>query len=62
MFAVSGAESAAQARDLLQRLLCKDPALRLGGSGGGGGYADIMAHPWFADIDWSALNNVSPPW
>lgn len=73
--AVSPAVCAAQAKDLLQRLLCKDPARRIGGTEsdsatgngngtgiGSKGYAEIMAHPWFADIDWSALNSMPPPW
>jgi serine/threonine protein kinase len=39
------------AEDLVRRLLHPDPAARLGGgSASGGGFADILAHPWFAPL------------
>jgi serine/threonine protein kinase len=54
----------ANARDLVQRLLMKNPAQRLGNLAGGVG--DIQNHPWFvaAGFDWSALESrtVSPPY
>lgn len=36
---------------LLRALLTPDPAVRLGA----GGCAAVMAHPWFAPLDWGAL-------
>lgn len=44
-------------------MLERDPNKRLGWRPGGGGFADIKAHPWFAGIDWDALYNkqVVPP-
>lgn len=68
---------AEQARDLLHRLLCKDPHQRIGSGNNGGNsgsgsghsvnetsapYSEIMAHAWFADIDWATLNSMPPPW
>jgi serine/threonine protein kinase len=47
-----------QARDLLRRLLARDPTQRIGW----GGYQEIMRHEWFADICWGALNSMPPPW
>lgn len=41
------------AKDLLQRLFVKDAAQRLGG--GASDSEPIKAHPWFSQIDWSAL-------
>jgi len=44
-----------QSKDLLTKLLTKDPSQRLGG-----GVADaeeIKSHPWFSSIDWNALIN-----
>jgi serine/threonine-protein kinase RIM15 len=47
-----------EARDLMERLMCTDPAKRLGAnmdekfaSGG----EEIRNHPWFADINWDSL-------
>ncbi|KAI0474811.1 serine/threonine-protein kinase gad8 [Xylaria cf. heliscus] len=39
------------ARDLLKRLLDRDPAKRLGANGS----AEIKSHPFFEDIDWKTL-------
>lgn len=47
-----------QAKDLLRRLLARDPTQRIGS----GGYQEIMQHEWFADICWGALNTMTPPW
>ena len=38
-------------KDLLQRLLCKDPGARLGCEGGG----EIRSHGWFFGVNWEAL-------
>jgi len=40
-----------EAKSLLEGLLTRDPALRLGSKGGD----DVKAHPWFADIQWDKL-------
>lgn len=47
------------ARDLLQRLLTKEHENRLGFNG----IEEIMAHPFFADMDWNKLQRleVEPP-
>ena len=39
------------AADLIDKLLVKDPRMRLGTGGGD----DVMKHPWFADISWELL-------
>lgn len=43
-----------EAKDLIEKLLVVDVAKRLGGTRGGGA-DEVMAHPWFAGIDWDAL-------
>lgn len=47
----------------IRAFLERDPNKRLGYRPGGGGFADIMAHPWFAGLDWDALYRkaVVPP-
>lgn len=45
--------------DLLRRLLDKDRTTRLGA--GQSGYKEIMAHPYFAGIDWQRAADLSPP-
>lgn len=42
-----------EAKDFISRLLCVDPARRLGSSPHG--WRDVMAHPWFARIDWALM-------
>lgn len=42
------------AKDLIEKLLVVDVTKRLGGTRGGGA-VEVMAHPWFAGIDWDAL-------
>ncbi|CAG9462493.1 unnamed protein product [Pedinophyceae sp. YPF-701] len=41
-------------RDLIERLLCMNPAERLGHNGAG----EIKMHPWFADVHWSQLSKT----
>ena len=47
--------------DLIEKLLDKDPAKRLGSSGSSD---EILAHPWFADLDIGALmaKKIDPPY
>lgn len=40
------------AADLCRRLLDKDPCSRLGARGG---CKEVMAHPWFKDVDWENI-------
>ncbi|GAA5883482.1 hypothetical protein JCM3774_003598 [Rhodotorula dairenensis] len=49
-----------EVKDLLLKLLERDPEKRLGAKGGA---AEIQAHPFFASIDWTrlAVRRVSPP-
>eukprot|EP00753_Platysulcus_tardus_P020520 PLAT8172.2.p1 GENE.PLAT8172.2~~PLAT8172.2.p1 ORF type:complete len:668 (-),score=244.81 PLAT8172.2:258-2261(-) len=51
-----------EAQSLLEALLVRDPAARLGS--GEGDFDDIRCHPWFASIDWEAMQrlDVEPPW
>jgi beta-adrenergic-receptor kinase len=46
-----------KAKDLIAKLLVKDPKRRLGHRG----HQDIMNHPWFADIPWETLHCMPPP-
>jgi serine/threonine-protein kinase RIM15 len=39
------------ARDLMEKLMCTDPARRLGAQGA----QEIKMHPFFADVDWSTV-------
>lgn len=50
-----------EAKDLIQRLLQPNPALRLGALAGG--IQDIMNHPWFSahSFDWQAMLSKSLP-
>ncbi|VDO92802.1 unnamed protein product [Soboliphyme baturini] len=50
-----------EAKSLLSGLLIKDPSSRLGG--GPDDAREIMAHPFFASIDWHQLyeKNIEPP-
>jgi len=47
------------ARSLLEGLLTREPAQRLGTKGG----AEVKQHPWFSDIDWAKLERkeIEPP-
>ena len=46
-------------RDLIKRLLATSPAGRLGA--GKAGAAAVKAHPWFARLDWGALEARTLP-
>jgi serine/threonine protein kinase len=50
------------AKDILSKLLVRDPQQRLGS--GEGDAAELKAHPFFRDIDWATLatGTVIPPW
>uniref|UniRef100_A0A0D9VRZ4 non-specific serine/threonine protein kinase n=1 Tax=Leersia perrieri TaxID=77586 RepID=A0A0D9VRZ4_9ORYZ len=54
---VAGAD-AAQLRDLVGRLLERDPRRRMGSSRGA---AEIKRHPFFAGVDWALIRCVTPP-
>lgn len=47
------------AKSLLEGLLTRDPAQRLGTKGGD----EVKGHPWFADIQWDKLikKEIEPP-
>ena len=47
-------------KDLIKKLLMKDPEKRLGACGA----REIKQHPWFNSIDWDAMVNgrAMPPW
>lgn len=51
-----------EAKDILQRLLQKDPLKRIGC--GPAGPNEIKQHPFFRGVDWEALEqkNVEPPY
>lgn len=51
-------EVSAEAKDIMNKLLCMDPSSRLGANSEDkypSGGAEIRAHPWFADINWNTL-------
>ena len=47
-------------KDIVTKLLIKKPAQRLGSENGA---AEILSHPWFADLDLEALERLEldPP-
>ncbi|KAF2750907.1 putative response regulator receiver RIM15p [Sporormia fimetaria CBS 119925] len=52
------ADVSAEAKDLINRLLCTDPSQRLGSNAEdkyASGGEEIRNHPWFADIHWDTL-------
>lgn len=51
-------EGTAEARDLIEKLLVKDPRKRLGCARGA---TDIKRHPFFNGVKWSLIRNYSPP-
>ncbi|XP_014555307.1 hypothetical protein COCVIDRAFT_102806 [Bipolaris victoriae FI3] len=49
-----------EAKDLMNRLMCSDPAERLGANKDekfASGGEEIRSHPWFADINWDTLRD-----
>lgn len=48
-----------EARDLIERLLVKDVAKRLGAKSGA---EEIKAHPWFKGMNWALVRNEPPPY
>lgn len=46
------------ARDLIKRLLVKDPRRRLGSTRGA---SDIKKHPFFKNINWALIRSAPPP-
>jgi serine/threonine protein kinase len=46
-----------EAVDLIAKLLVVDPSARLSANG----IDEIQRHPWFADIDWTAIDTLDPP-
>ncbi|GLJ53871.1 hypothetical protein SUGI_1150500 [Cryptomeria japonica] len=46
------------AKDLISRLLAKDPSSRLGSNRGS---ADIKTHPFFKGINWALIRSTAPP-
>lgn len=52
----------AEARDIIQRLLVKDPSRRFGSLSGG--EREIFNHPWFHGFDRNEIRNkrIPPPW
>ncbi|KAE8821076.1 serine/threonine-protein kinase WAG1-like [Hordeum vulgare] len=52
------AEAAAQLKDLVGRLLERDPRRRMGAARGA---AEIKRHPFFAGVDWALIRCVTPP-
>jgi serine/threonine protein kinase len=52
----------AEARDLIARLLDRNPKQRIGG--GDGDCREIQRHPFFAALDWNAVMNkqITPEW
>jgi 3-phosphoinositide dependent protein kinase-1 len=51
------------AKDLISKILVKEPNKRLGGGEPGTEYdiAHIKSHPFFKGIDWKNLHNMTPP-
>ncbi len=47
-------EISAEARDLMEKLMCMDPKQRLGARGAD----EVKAHPWFTEVDWVNLCNL----
>ncbi|CAN6284904.1 unnamed protein product [Urochloa humidicola] len=55
---LDGEADAALLRDLVGRLLERDPRRRMGASRGA---AEIKRHPFFAGVDWALIRCVAPP-
>ena len=52
-----------EAKDLISKILVKEPNKRLGGGEPGTEYdiAHLKSHPFFKGIDWQNLHNMTPP-
>ena len=52
-----------EAKDLISKILVKEPNKRLGGGEPGTEYdiAHLKSHPFFKGIDWKNLHNMTPP-
>ena len=52
-----------EAKDLITKILVKDPSKRLGAGELGTEYdiAHLKNHPYFKGIDWNNLHNITPP-
>ena len=52
-----------EAKDLITKILVKEPNKRLGAGESGTEYdiAHLKSHPYFKGIDWDNLHNISPP-
>jgi serine/threonine-protein kinase RIM15 len=53
-------EVSLEAKDLMNKLMCIDPQVRLGANKEGNfatGAEEIRAHPWLADINWESLRD-----
>mmetsp|Transcript_27475 Transcript_27475/g.78400 ORF Transcript_27475/g.78400 Transcript_27475/m.78400 type:complete len:650 (-) Transcript_27475:172-2121(-) len=50
-------------RDLIGRLMTREPSRRLGSSGRLGGASEVKAHPWFRTLDWDRViqKRYQPP-
>lgn len=48
----------ARARDLIDRLLKKDPDERIGASD----IQELKTHPFFENIEWETLRDIKPPY
>ena len=50
--------------DIIQKLLDKDRTKRLGSTGGKEGFKEVLAHPWFHDLDIEAIEakKMKPPY
>lgn len=51
-------EMSLKAKDFIERLLLREPKMRLGY--GSNGMHDIKAHAWFSDIDWERVGRAQP--
>ena len=49
------------AKSIIQKLVCKDPAIRIGTKGD---VDEILAHPWFAEINLDDMmkKKLTPPY
>lgn len=52
-------EVSSEVKDLITRLLVKDPAHRMGCVAGAD---EVKMHPWFHDVQWALVRNSIPPY